>query len=135
MEAIIAHEVAHIAHKDLFLLYILQGINAIFWWFPKNWWMKKFYLEQELLADQKATKWNIKPLDLASAIHKSAESLFQTKAYAFSCGFTKFRVQQLFNENRKKTLVRSLCFFYLLLGILLGNIWLFYLLINSFFNL
>lgn len=70
-EAVLAHEIEHIRHKDSLTRLILDFIESIFWWVPTKWLHKRIEEGQEVGCDLKCKKYGIHPNDLASAICKS----------------------------------------------------------------
>jgi len=57
LETVLAHELAHIRHRDLWLLALLRGLLLILWAHPLYWlWRKRVRLDQETLADAAASE-------------------------------------------------------------------------------
>lgn len=55
LRTILAHELAHIRHRDLWLLAIMRGILLLLWPHPLYWlWRRNVRLDQETLADAAA---------------------------------------------------------------------------------
>lgn len=72
-EAVIAHEVEHVLHKDNLTKFILNMIASAFWWVPTRWLQKRIEEGREIGCDLKCYDYGINPLDLASAIYKYAK--------------------------------------------------------------
>lgn len=73
-EAILAHEIEHIRHKDNLVRLSLDFIGSIFWWIPTKWLLNRIEQGQEVACDFKCKKYGVSSLDLASAICKSARN-------------------------------------------------------------
>lgn len=71
-EAVLAHEIEHIRNKDNWSRLILDLIRSIFWWIPLKWLYARIEEGQEIGCDLKCQKYGIQPVDLATAISKSA---------------------------------------------------------------
>lgn len=68
-----AHELEHIRKKDSLVRFILDIIETIFWWVPTRWLRSRIEEGQEIACDLKCKKYDVDPIDLASAICKSAK--------------------------------------------------------------
>jgi len=78
-EAALAHEIEHVRYKDSLVRLILTIITSIFWWVPTGWLINRIEEGQEIGCDIHSAKYGVEPIDLASAICKSAkESSFAT---------------------------------------------------------
>ena len=133
-EAVLAHEIEHIRNKDVLIRWILGVIESLFWWIPTKWLKKRIEEGQEVSCDLKCKKYGINPLDLASALFKSAKSSLNCKGHVMAHQFTKYKV-----ERRIKTLLHyeavrfqklARIFSCALLGVaffivLLGRFWIF----------
>jgi beta-lactamase regulating signal transducer with metallopeptidase domain len=71
-EAALAHEVEHIRHKDNLVRLTLTIICSFFWWIPTHWLRNRIEEGLELGCDHDCKKYQVDPVDLASAICKSA---------------------------------------------------------------
>jgi beta-lactamase regulating signal transducer with metallopeptidase domain len=67
-EAVIAHEIEHLIHKDPLLKSLLIVIQSLFWWIPLNRWIEKLEIDQELACDSTIYKYGCDNSDLANAI-------------------------------------------------------------------
>lgn len=74
-EAIIVHELDHLRWRDSYLRMALQLLCAFFWWIPTKRWQSRFEQMQEFACDAQISKFNISPIDLASAITKTAQTI------------------------------------------------------------
>ena len=55
LQSVLAHELAHIRHRDLWLLALLRGLLLVLWPHPLYWlWRRSVRLDQETLADAAA---------------------------------------------------------------------------------
>jgi|JI9StandDraft_1071089.scaffolds.fasta_scaffold01748_16 beta-lactamase regulating signal transducer with metallopeptidase domain len=54
LEAVIAHELAHLLAKDPWVHLFHELLRAFFWWIPMKRWLKKTEEEQEIACDQAA---------------------------------------------------------------------------------
>lgn len=55
LQTVLAHELAHIRHRDLWLLALLRGLMLLLWAHPLYWlWRRGVRLDQETLADAAA---------------------------------------------------------------------------------
>lgn len=72
-EAVLAHEIEHIRNRDVFIRFVLDIITSIFWWVPTKWLRNKIEEGQEISCDYQSRKYGVDPVDLASAICKSAK--------------------------------------------------------------
>lgn len=132
-EAVLAHEIEHIRYKDSLVRFILDMIESIFWWIPTKWLHKRIEDDQEVSCDLKCQKYGIQPLDLASAIRKSARHSINTSNQIFSLNLTKDSVYKRVNNLlhptsirfRKMNLAISLLAIGIALMILLGRFWIF----------
>ena len=93
-EAVLAHEIEHIQNKDLYIRLILDLIGAVFWWIPTKWLRKQIEEAQEIACDLQCKKYAVQPLDLASALHKSATFSLDCPKPVIGESFTKCKVQR-----------------------------------------
>jgi beta-lactamase regulating signal transducer with metallopeptidase domain len=69
LEAIIAHELAHVKRHDYLINMVLSGLEVIFFYHPCYWWMNQTVKElRENAADDLAIKAGIEPKDLATGL-------------------------------------------------------------------
>jgi Zn-dependent protease with chaperone function len=72
-EAVIAHELAHLAHHDLLLLSSVQLLSQLLFFVPgARWLVRRVQAECEIAADRRASQ-HVAPLSLASALVRVAE--------------------------------------------------------------
>ncbi len=75
LEAVIAHERYHRENRDPFKLFILSLGASILWYIPiQHWFLKKFRILQELLADRAAVTKQGTAAHLGSALLKMMKS-------------------------------------------------------------
>ncbi len=133
-EAVLAHELEHIRHKDSVVRLTLDLIGTLFWWIPTQWLRRRIEEGQEVGCDLKAQKYGIDPTDLASALCKSARYSTQMPPYHFVHHLTKHttlkRAHILLNPASmrcKKTrfAITSLAIALAFAQIFLGRFWMF----------
>ncbi len=131
-EAICVHELDHLRWKDSALRTAQRILATIFWWIPTKRWQSRLELSQELACDAKITKFNLLPIDLASAIAKAART---AKApclpvmYFVEKGRLLGRIKALVHPAKKRAwgvrLVQCFFVFSLLTVIFFGQFWIF----------
>jgi beta-lactamase regulating signal transducer with metallopeptidase domain len=131
-EAICVHELDHLFWKDSALRTAQSLLATLFWWIPTQWWNSRLELAQELACDTKVSKFNLLPIDLASAIAKTARST-QTSClpvmYFVQKGRLLGRIKALVNPAKQRSwgfiLLQSLFVFGCLTVIFFGQFWIF----------
>jgi bla regulator protein blaR1 len=69
LEAIIAHELAHVKRNDYLVNLLLSGLEVIFFFHPCYWWMNNTLKElRENAADDAVMKVGIEPKNLATSL-------------------------------------------------------------------
>lgn len=69
LEAVLAHEVAHIRRRDVLVKWIVRAFAATFGWLPTSWVIPRLLdREREKACDDLAVMWTGKPLALAEAM-------------------------------------------------------------------
>jgi len=101
-EAVLAHEIEHIRHRDVFIRFILDIITSIFWWVPTKGLRNKIEEGQEVSCDYQCRKYDVDSVDLASAICKSAKSTQNHSASIFAHHLTQHKT-----VKRLKILMQS----------------------------
>jgi beta-lactamase regulating signal transducer with metallopeptidase domain len=133
-EAVLAHEIEHIRHKDNLVRLILGLVESIFWWVPTKWLHKRIEEGQEIGCDLKCEKYGIHPHDLASAICKSVRHSINAPSPVFAYHLAKNsvykRVDRLLKPKSKRFgSTGSICSAFAIglavLLILLGRFWIF----------
>ncbi len=57
LRSVLAHELAHVEHRDLWLLALMRGLLVVLWAHPLVWlWRRQVRLDQETLADVAAAE-------------------------------------------------------------------------------
>jgi Zn-dependent protease with chaperone function len=84
-EAIIAHEIAHLQHGDLWINVALFWICHFFWWIPTKYFKTRLEIAQEYACDR-INDTQIHRLHLAEALYKAAHWL-HTSPLAFTQSF------------------------------------------------
>lgn len=133
-EAVLAHEIEHIRHKDSLVRLILDLIESIFWWVPTKWLHKRIEEGQEVGCDLKCQKYGIHRNDLVSAICKSVRHSINTPTHIFAHHLTKNTVYKRIDILLKPKSMRFRKVSYLcsalaigiaFLLVLLGRFWIF----------
>lgn len=96
-EAVIAHELEHVRHKDGWVRLILTIIKAFFWWIPSKWLYRLIEEGQEVGCDLKCSKYGIDSDELASALFKSVKYSKNRSKFIFAHHFTKHKVLKRIN--------------------------------------
>lgn len=109
VEAILAHEMAHILRRD-YLFNILQSVvEAIFYFHPAIWWIsRQVRNEREHACDDQAVALLGSKINYAKALVAIQEMAFlpQTPALAFAGqrrNQLMYRIQRLFNQQSTKS--------------------------------
>ena len=133
-EAVLAHEIEHVLYKDSLVRLILDFIGTIFWWIPTKWLRNRIEEGQEVGCDFKCKKYGVNPIDLASAVCKTARYSTTTPNHLFVHHLTKHIIFKRVHILLEPPFVRSkkieLVFTCLSLGIafliiFLGRFWTF----------
>jgi Zn-dependent protease with chaperone function len=83
LEAVLAHEVAHIHRRDVLVKWIVRAFSAAFAWLPTSWLIPTLLdREREKACDDLAVMWTGKPLALAEAMIV----VWQRRAPGFAAG-------------------------------------------------
>jgi bla regulator protein blaR1 len=103
LEAIIAHEVAHVRHHDNLLAVLHMTIEALFWFHPMVWWLgSKLVQERERACDEEVLKLGKDPQSYAEGILKVCE-FYLDSPRAYVTGITgadmKKRIQSIMNRH------------------------------------
>lgn len=97
-EAILAHEMGHIQYKDNFVRLCLNLIRSFFWWIPTQWMQRRIEEGQEVECDRQCHYYQVNPIDLASAIYKSAKySAYPSPHHPFAGHLAKRPFQKRLN--------------------------------------
>lgn len=74
IEALLAHELAHIRRHDYLINMLQNAIEALLFYHPVVWWLShRIRVERELIADQLATELACPPRKLALALSELAD--------------------------------------------------------------
>jgi len=124
----------HIRYKDSLVRVILDFIGSVFWWVPTQWLQKRIEEGQEVGCDLKCKNYGINPIDLASAICKSAKNSLGAPRQVFAYHLAKYTIHRRVNlllqavPNRFRRLDFSLSCLALgiaFLIVFLGRFWIF----------
>ncbi len=131
-EAIIAHEIEHFRHKDTLVKWILQCIQAIFFWIPTKWLQKKIEEGQEIGSDRGCLKQGIDPIYLATALHSVAKHSFCVAKQPLASYFTRCALYQRVHlllhpvaERKFRVVFSALAMGLAFVMIFLGKFWIF----------
>lgn len=71
LESVLAHELGHVAHRDVLVTWLATILRDAFFYLPTSWAAyRQFQYERELACDDLAVKATGRPLVLASALAK-----------------------------------------------------------------
>lgn len=137
-EAVLAHEMEHIRHKDSLIKWLLSAICTIFWWIPTLWLQNRIESGQELGCDLRCKKYGVNPIDLAAAICKVAKQsnngVFSGVNPQFALHLTKHPVQTRIEallmlapptSTKVRFILTALAVNVAFFGIFLGRYWIF----------
>lgn len=105
IEALLAHELAHIRRHDYLVNVVQSFIEAVLFYHPVTWWLsRQIRHERELIADHLAAQHTGKPRVLAHALAELTE--FQadvpTLAQAATGGHVVIRIKRLVQANNHR---------------------------------
>jgi beta-lactamase regulating signal transducer with metallopeptidase domain len=108
VEAILAHELAHILHHD-YLLNLLQSIvEAMFYFNPAVWWLSdKIRQEREIAADDAAIRLTGDSMAYAKTLVAVQELAFERGMGAAAFAFAGHRKGQLFQRIQHVLQIKS----------------------------
>lgn len=134
-EAVIAHEVEHIRYKDNLVRMVVNSVCIIFWWVPTAWLKKRVDEGLEVGCDGACRKYELNPIDLASALCKSVSQMISSDASRFAYHLTsgdtlRKRIDLLLSTTQvkyKKTriILSATALGVAFLGVLFGRYWIF----------
>lgn len=85
LEALLAHELAHIKRHDYLINLIQSAIEALLFYHPVVWWLsRQVRLEREQIADDLATAALGEPRRLAIALHELAQFQLGNASYSMN---------------------------------------------------
>ncbi|HXA48397.1 MAG TPA: M56 family metallopeptidase [Burkholderiaceae bacterium] len=102
LEALLAHEVAHIKRFDYLINFIQSTVEILLFYHPVVWWISgRIRREREQIADDLAAGILGEPRRLALALRELEQFQFSTThlAQAASGGNLMFRIQRLLRPN------------------------------------
>lgn len=134
VEAIVAHEIEHVRHRDTLIRFAIDLIASFFWWVPTRSLYKKIEEGQETGCDLSCKKYGIEPLDLASAIVLATKGMTARSTLGqvshLAAGQTLKRIQTLLQPEQNTS--RTITFIFVALAvavaltnILFGRFWIF----------
>jgi len=98
LEAVIAHELAHIRRFDLWVNLLQRVIETLLFFHPAVWWLShRMQAERELCCDELAVRATGEPLTYAAALESATQAAFALRRPALAAGF---------GRDRKPTLSR-----------------------------
>lgn len=125
-EAVLAHEVEHIRHKDSLVRLTLDIVESVFWWVPTKRLRGRIEEGQEVGCDLGSRRYGVDPLDLASAICKCARLTIKSPALGLTRHPIHNRINILLSSSlRTAPILVLLATGIGFLSILLGRFWIF----------
>jgi uncharacterized protein (TIGR03435 family) len=108
LEAILAHEVWHVRHRDNLGAALHMLVEAVFWFHPLVWWLgARLVEERERACDEKVVEWGSERQVYAESILKTCEFCLETPLACVS-GITgadlKERIVRIMAHRRAKQL-------------------------------
>ncbi|HLB52188.1 MAG TPA: M56 family metallopeptidase [Chlamydiales bacterium] len=134
IEAIIAHEMAHLRWRDCGIRIICSLTASLFWWIPTKWWRKRIEEMQEQASDAIIHQFGIPGTVLAEAILKTAQRVRADQSqlvFSFVGGKSLFknRIEMVLRQPPSKFLrwkiVQYGLLFSALATVLFGTLWIF----------
>jgi beta-lactamase regulating signal transducer with metallopeptidase domain len=111
IEALLAHELAHIRRHDYLVNLLQSAVEALLFYHPVTWWLsRRIRVERELIADQVAAQMTGEPRRLALALSELSDfnSTFARSrcpsvhlAQAAQGGHLMSRIEQLIRPGRR----------------------------------
>ncbi|MCO5144197.1 MAG: M56 family metallopeptidase [Oligoflexia bacterium] len=107
LNAVIAHEIGHIRHFDVFGTLIIKTLGDFFWFIPTYRWLsRKIDRIRELVADQWAVRSGAQPEHLASSLLKLKEIPSPKEFILYSAFFReksllKTRIEKLLSPEKE----------------------------------
>lgn len=108
VEAIIAHEIAHIVRRDYLQNILLSLIEAVYFYHPAVWWMSWLIkVEREHSCDDLAIQHCVAPIAYAKALFHIESMNQQTPIFSMPFGNKQpqllHRIQRILNHPHKKS--------------------------------
>ena len=110
VEAILAHELAHVRRHDYFILMLQTAAETLFFYHPAVWWVsKQMNVEREYCCDRLATDLIGNDLVYASALANLAQAGNTTGAHVLgaSDGRLVDRIRRIVDRNRQAGRIRQ----------------------------
>ncbi len=110
LRATVLHEEAHVERRDPLRLFCVRLACDFLWFLPASRWVGRLFQEvAERAADDRAVALSARPLDLASAIVKSAQMIGRRGLPAPALTATaavEARVEHLLDRRMRRSVVR-----------------------------
>ncbi len=106
LDAVIAHELAHIRRRDNWTAAVVAIVRSVFWFHPLLWWMERRILaEREIACDEMVVLGGASGEDYVKAIAKVCRRIWvQPVAYAsITDSNLKQRMEHIMSEPLKQT--------------------------------
>jgi beta-lactamase regulating signal transducer with metallopeptidase domain len=88
LEAVIAHELAHIRRFDLWVNLLQRVVETLLFFHPAVWWLShRIQQERELCCDELAVKATGEPIVYAAALESATLAAFALRPPALAAGF------------------------------------------------
>jgi bla regulator protein blaR1 len=107
IEALLAHELAHIRRHDYLVNLLQSAVEALLFYHPVTWWLsRRIRIERELIADQLAARVTGEPRRLALALSELSDLTGSRcaplhLAQAAHGGYLMSRIEQLVRPGRR----------------------------------
>lgn len=111
LQAVLAHELAHVRRHDNVSAAAARVIVSVFWFYPLLWWIERWMLsEREAACDEIVLSHGARPEDYVAGILKVCRMSFAGEAgYAGATGSNlKNRMEQIMSATFSSPLSRSL---------------------------
>jgi uncharacterized protein (TIGR03435 family) len=103
MEAVIAHELCHVRHRDNVIAVVQMFVETVFWFYPLVWWIgKRMVDERERACDEEVLRQGGDPRAYAQGILRVCEFYLESEipcVAGVSGGNLKRRIEAI-TENR-----------------------------------
>ncbi len=103
LEAVVAHELCHVRHRDNLAAAVHMFVETVFWFHPLVWWIgKRMVAERELACDEEVLQLGSQPRDYAEGILNICK-LYLESPVAWVSGVTgadlKQRIDAILNQR------------------------------------
>jgi bla regulator protein BlaR1 len=104
LDAVIAHELCHVRHRDNLIATVQMFVETVFWFHPLVWWIgRRMVEERERACDEEVLCMGSQPRDYAEGILKICK-LYTESPLVCACGVTgsdlKKRIEAIMQNRR-----------------------------------